>query len=185
MNPMDVLSEGTYQYISNINVALLAMNARMMRDDLNAMLAQGIITEAGIEEALKPAVINQGIWDYHYLLGEDKVTGYMKSKATDMIHGGYYLKPAERRFTRYVDHAMMPEALVFAFDQGTISKDDLKKLYYDHGNTADTFPDRYRNQNLIPKLREKLLKKDDLLERVMAISLGSCGQGHCDCWEHH
>lgn len=186
MNPLDVLREGTYRYIEEMNILTdLAISARKVSSGLKQMLEEGIITNEGIDAALTKAAIGWGKMDYDYLTRDDTAISHRRILARDRVRGGWYLEPVKRTFPRYADHAISPEILVFAFDQGAVTPKQMQALHYAHGETAETYPGLYRNQNLIQELREKLLNPDDLLERVMASSLGSCGLGHCECWEHH
>ncbi|MFA6460649.1 MAG: hypothetical protein WCV90_00140 [Candidatus Woesearchaeota archaeon] len=186
MNPRDVLREGTYRFIEEMNILTdLALSARKVSNELKQMLEEGIITNEGIDAALTKAAIGWGKMDYDYLTRDYTAISHIRIPAIDRIWGGWYLKPVKRTFHRYADHAISPETLVFAFDQGAITPKQMQALHYAHGETAETYPGLYRDHNLIPGLREKLLNPDDLLERVMASSLDSCGLGHCDCWEHH
>jgi hypothetical protein len=117
---------------------MIDIYARRNQETLNFLYNQGIIDDSSIEGALEEAVFRQARQDYESMT--------MKG----------------RPYTIWADHIGRPEYLAYAFERGKFSRKEIKKIPFDHGDTAETFSQHYGKKNLLSILREEILNPKPL-----------------------
>jgi hypothetical protein len=129
----DALRTATLEDLKKLDLLTLNTSyAKANHEVLNFLYERGIIDDSSIEAALEPAVFNQARRDYEYMT---KVKAY----------------------TVYADHVGMPTCLAYALDKGKFTRKEIRKMHFDHGDTAKTFPEQYSIGMLLSSLREELL----------------------------
>lgn len=103
-------------------------------EQLSALHNTGVISDQDIERALEVAVLRQAKKDYKL------VTRGIVSLT-------------------FPDELPDPIFLAYAIEKGFFSKDELKMIRFDHGETIETFPIGYRTSELLGDLRQRVLTK--------------------------
>lgn len=99
-----------------------------------------IIDDASIEGALEEVVFAEARNDYNFLTRRNNVAPYKI----------------------WADHVGRPECLAYALQKGQFTDREIRKIPFDHGETAQTFTATYGRQNLLATLREELLNPKPL-----------------------
>jgi len=68
----------------------------------------------------------------------------------------------ERDYSLWADHVGSPECLAYALKKDKFSGREIKKIRFDHGDTAETFSQFYQRTDLLLELREKLINPKPL-----------------------
>src|SRR3989338_6952136 len=109
---------------------------------------RGIIRDSDMDDALKESVTNIARKSYNQIL-----MGYPP------------------------DHAGMPEYLAYAIKNKVLSKAEIDKIKFDHGENAETFVQIYGKEDLISWLSERVLNApiDGMLDRCEFIPCADGG----------
>ena len=134
----DKLKTVTIEDLKQINILIIDSYARRNHEILNFLYNQEIIDDSSIEGALEVAVFNQARQDYDMMTAKG------------------------RSYTIYADHVGRPDCLAYALDKDKFSQKEIKKIHFDHEDTAESFLKRYGHQNLLSILREELLNPKPL-----------------------
>ena len=127
------LKTATIEDLKKVRILTLDSYARQNQDILTALYNEGIIDDSSIEGALEDAVFKQAREDYE-----------------TMTRKG-------RTYKILADHVGRPECLAYALERSKFSREEIKQIPFDHGETAETFPQHYGRENLLSILREELL----------------------------
>ncbi|MBT4375762.1 hypothetical protein HOD29_00085 [archaeon] len=134
----DKLKTATIEDLRQIDILMIDSYARRNQETLDFFYNQGIIDDSSIEGALEVAVFNQARQDYNMMTAKG------------------------RSYPIYADHVGRPDCLAYALDNGKFSRKEIKKIPFDHGDTAETYPQRYGKENLLSVIREELLNPKPL-----------------------
>ena len=146
----DAIKKAVIESLQQVNILMLGNYARQYQHVLDFLLDNGIIDNASIERALEGAVFRQARQDYEF----------MTTKRGES--------------TPSADHLLRPEILAYALVKGRFSKEEIKKMPFDHGETAETFIREYRTNDLPARLREELLNPQPPTESGMAYEVEEC-----------
>lgn len=135
----DKLKTATIEDLREVDILMLGSYARQNEETLNFLYKQEIIDNTSIESALEEAVFNQARQDYNVMTAKG------------------------RPYTIWADHVGRPDCLAYALSKNKFSKKEIKKILFDHGDTAETFLKSYDRENLLSVLREELLNPKPLL----------------------
>ncbi len=130
---VDKLKSATIKDLKQINLLMIDFYARKYKKILNFLYKQKIIDDSLIETALEVAVFNQARRDYDMMI----------------IKG--------RAYTIYADHISRPDCFAYALKKGIFSKEEIKKIPFDHGDTVERYIQIYYRENLLSIIREELL----------------------------
>lgn len=134
----DALKTATLDEIRKVDVLMIDMFARTNQSTLAFLYDNGIIDDASIELALEDAVVKQARRDYETMTAKG------------------------RAYTIYADHCGRPDCLGYALEKGEFKPKEIKRIPFDHGYTAETFPQRYSSPDLLSRVREELLNPKPL-----------------------
>ncbi len=134
----DAIRTATIEDLKKISILMLHSYSRQNQDALTFLYDHRIIDDSSIEGALEEAVFRQARQDYETMTRK----------------GGYY--------TLWADHVGRPECLAYALERNKFSGKEIKKIPFDHGETAETFTQHYGIKNLLSNLREELLNPKPL-----------------------
>jgi hypothetical protein len=128
---------------------------------LNSFKDQGVIDNAGLEKAIESMVFREATTDY-----------------TNHVGGNYLF--------RYPDHFLHPEFFAYALQKGIFSRSELKKIRFDHGETIESYCQKYGRENLLGELTEELFVKPEPLSAIMSSGSDGDWDPHwvCDCIDH-
>jgi hypothetical protein len=138
MSLNDALKTATIEDLKKVSILMLDSYARQNQEVLTFLYEHKIIDDSSIEGALEEAVFKQARQDYE-----------------TMTRKG-------RPYTIWADHVGRPECLAYALDKSKFSRKEIKQIPFEHGETADTFPQHYGRKNLLSILREELLNPKPL-----------------------
>lgn len=142
MTLVDKVKGTVLDYIRTIDVTRLGSFPEMRDNkelDLLRFLYQGgVIDNTSIDAALEEAVFAQARKDYRW------------------VSGGH---------RRYADHVSSPECFAYALRKGVFSSDEVSKIPFDHGDTAETYPQDYGSDKLFDGLRDALFAVPHVLYR--------------------
>jgi len=131
----EALKKATIEDLKDIRISFLNVYARQNQEALKFLYDKGIIDDESIEKALEVAVVTEARRDYEHVTRE-----------------GSRIKP---------DHLGRPECLAYALEKGIFTKNAIENIPFDHGETAETFPEEYNTKNLLSNLRDELLNPKD------------------------
>jgi len=134
----DKLKTAMIEDLKQVDILMIDFYARRNQDTLTFLYNQGIIDNSSIEYALEVAVFNQARQDYDRIIA--------KSKA----------------HTIHADYIGRPDCFAYALDNGKFSSKEIKKIPFDYGYTAETYPKRYGKENLLSVIREEILNPKPL-----------------------
>jgi hypothetical protein len=134
----DKLRTETIQDLNQIDLYEIDTYAKKNKNNLSFLYNQGIIDDLSIESALEVAVLNQAIQDYNIMTNED------------------------RKVSIYADHIDRPDCFAYALQKDIFSNTEIKRIPFDHGQTVETYTQRYGKENLLSTLREELLNPKPL-----------------------
>ncbi len=134
----DALKAAAIEELRKLDLSLLGIYAERHQKVLDFLYTEGIIDDNSIEHALEEAIFRQARQDF--------IT--MTAKV--------------RPYATYADHVGRPECLAYVLERGKFSGREIKKIPFDHGDTAETFTRQYRRENLPSVLREELLHPKSL-----------------------
>ncbi len=132
----DTLRNATIKELEErLDINTLDIYARANKEILSFLYKKEIIDDGSIESALEVAVLRKARQDYEVITTKEKP------------------------YIIYADHIGKPECLAYALDKSEFFKKEIKKIPFDsdHGDTAETFPQKYRKENLLAILRKELL----------------------------
>ncbi|MGM5481022.1 MAG: hypothetical protein ACQESE_01280 [Nanobdellota archaeon] len=135
----DKLKTATIEELKQVDILMIDSYGRRNKEILNFLYNHGIIDDSSIEGALEVAVFNQARQDYNLMT----------------IKGGAY--------TIYADHIGRPDCLAYALDKDTFSKKEIENIPFDHEDTAETYYQKYGEENLLSLIREELLNPGSFL----------------------
>ncbi|MCX8146889.1 MAG: hypothetical protein N3D84_00265 [Candidatus Woesearchaeota archaeon] len=133
MSLNEALKKAIIEDLKKVNLLMLNYYAHQNHKILIFLYEHRIIDDSSIECALEEAVFRQAREDYETMTKEG------------------------RPYTIWADHLHMPECLAYALGRGEFSREEIKKIPFDHGQNAETFFQRYGKKNLPSILREELL----------------------------
>lgn len=133
MSLNDKLREAVVEDLSNLRLFFFDNYVQRHAGTFSALREQGVINEQDVQEALKVVVLREARAAYDLMTKKDAP------------------------YTTYADHVGRPECLAYALKQGEFSRAEIAKIPFDHGQTAQTFPERYGKPNLLCDLATELL----------------------------
>ena len=74
------------------------------------------------------------------------------------------IKGEIKRNLHPADHFFKPEYLAYTLENDLLSKEEIKQICFDHGDTTQSFIRQYGRKNLLSDLREELLNPKPLLK---------------------
>ncbi|MFC1755185.1 hypothetical protein ACFL96_17635 [Thermoproteota archaeon] len=98
-----------------------------------ALYEGGIIDDEGIESSLEIAALKKAREDYKTMTREGNA------------------------YTIYPDHIHRPSIFAYGIMKGIFNEEELAKVPFDHGDTAENMAERYHAADLLANLREELL----------------------------
>ncbi|MFH1589747.1 MAG: hypothetical protein ABIB43_04235 [archaeon] len=129
----NALKTATLDEIRNVNVLMINLFAQTNQATLAFLYDNKIIDDSSIEVALEDAVIRQARTDYQTMIAEG------------------------RGYTIFADHCGRPDCLVYALEKGEFKPKEIKKIPFDHGDTVETFLQKYSSSDLLAQVRKELL----------------------------
>ncbi len=145
------------EYIQGSSIDNLLLWKREEKKELQALYNAGLVDDATIESALHTSVLRQAQDDFKTMTAPD------------------------RPYKIYPDHVGRPECLAYALKQGAFTQAQISRIPFDHGQTAETFPEIYGRERLISELRERLLDPAHPLEGLDMGDVDSDPHPVCDC----
>jgi hypothetical protein len=131
----DDLRQVTLKNIEQLDINNLPIYSITNSKSINFMRETGIVDDLSLEKALEVAVLARAKND---LFGLSNRSNYMP-----------YIK--------------RPECLVYAIQQGVITKRELSRVNFINKEPIESYCRRYIQNNLLQNLREELLKPTSLL----------------------
>jgi len=139
MSLRDALRTATIEELSRLNLLTLNISyARVNHEVLKFLYEREIIDDFSIEEALETPVFNLAR-NYYQMM-----TRKGKSHITS------------------ADQLARPECLAYALDKGMFTRQEMRQIPFDDGDTVRIFTGRYNLEKLLPALREELLNPKPL-----------------------
>ncbi len=138
MSLNNVLRTATMEDLKKVTLFMLNNYARRNHETLTFFYDNGIIDDSSIEEVLEESVFRQARQYYKAITRKG------------------------RPYTIWADHIGKPEYLAYALKKNKFSKKEIKQIPFDHGESAETFPQYYGRENLLSILREELLNPKPL-----------------------
>jgi hypothetical protein len=160
----DAVKETVLEKIQDLDISYLGDNhnnhnnhTKINSDIISFLISKGIVKETEIDFALEQAVITDARRSYHAIV---RGLGFYKDDPdiTDIISN--------------------PSSFAYAIDKGFFSKEEIEKIPFNKGDTAESWKNRYLKKDYIPKLREKLISPP--LEKKY--SLDDSDRPHSEGW---
>ncbi len=131
MSLNDSLRKVVIEELKNVDFHLFDAYARENQITLTVLHQNRIIDDASIERVLEEKVFRQARIDYEGTIRKER--------------------------SAHIDNAGRPEYFAYALKKDKFSKEEIEQIPFDHGETAETFAQKYEIKNLLSVLREKFL----------------------------
>jgi hypothetical protein len=148
------IRELTLKEMEENTLSNMGYYSRRNKKLINFLYKNKIIEDKDLESVSEKIAINTAKQDYSLLLKLDN----------------------------YADHSNYPECLAYALDKKVFSKNEIKKIKFDHGDNLTSFIKDYSNPYLLSGIKEELLNP----KPVPSFSKveGYCSE-HGTCFEGH
>ena len=137
----EIVKEAVVEEFKKIDIPMLKYYAINNHNAIAGLYSSGIIDDSSIESALEEGVFRQARKDYEAMTRKG------------------------REYVLYPDHVGRPEFFAHALEKGKFLREEIEKIPFDHGDNAETFVNNYRIENLLAKLRERLLNTESSSSR--------------------
>ncbi|MBT4824806.1 hypothetical protein HN695_07375 [Candidatus Woesearchaeota archaeon] len=135
----DSIRELVITGLEGVKLSTLNTFAKEYGAMIYSLYQEKVISDRDIDTALEKVIYEQAAKDYGRMTNE---------KRTHPLHA---------------DHVERTDCLAYALEKEAFSVEEVQQIPFDHGQNQITFVARYRNENLLRELREKLFQQEEEL----------------------